>query len=87
MLSIKYTKPFLKQYSKLSQTLKRKVKDCVDKFEKNPKDPSLKTHKLSGNLSKFYAFSVDFRTRIVFEMNKKNGEIYLLKVGGHDVYK
>lgn len=87
MLNIKYTKLFLRQYSKLPLSIKKKTKESIKKFQKNPKDPSLKTHKLSGSLSKFYSFSVDYKIRIVFEMNKKTGEIYLLKVGGHEVYK
>lgn len=87
MIKIKYTKLFIKQYSKLNKALQKKVKSAILKFETNPKDPSLKAHKLSGRLSKFYSLSVDHNYRIVFEMNKKTGGVYLLKVGGHEIYK
>lgn len=87
MFKVVYTKSFLKQYDKLSPTLKRKVKASVSKFESNPKDESLKAHKLTGRLSDFYSFSVDYKNRVVFEMDKKNKQIIFLKIGGHEIYK
>jgi len=87
MLKIKYTKPFLKQFKKLSPILKIKTQTAIKKFQKNPKDSSLKTHKLHGELANFYSFSVDFNYRIVFEINKKEGNFVFLKIGNHEVYK
>lgn len=87
MLKIKYTKPFLKQFKKLTPTIQSKAKSSIKKFEKNPKDKSLRAHKLSGELKDFYSFSVDYKFRIVFEINKKTKEVNLLKIGNHGVYE
>lgn len=86
MFKIIYTKHFLKQYKKLTPTLKKKTKQSVTKFQKNPKDKSLKAHKLTGPLENFYSFLVDYKYRVVFEIDKKNKQITLLKVGGHEIY-
>lgn len=87
MHKIEYAKPFLKQYKKLTPSIQRKVKIAIKKFEIEPKDQSLKAHKLSGKLSRFYSFSVDNNYRIVFEIDKQSGKIFFLKVGGHEVYR
>jgi addiction module RelE/StbE family toxin len=87
MLKVKYTKPFLKQFKKLSPAIQKKAKLAIKKFEKNPKDKSLKAHKLSGELKDFYSFSVDYKYRIVFEIRKETKEINLLKIGDHKVYE
>ena len=87
MLKIKYTKPLLKQFKKLSPNLKSKTQKAIKKFQKKPKDVSLKTHKLNGELANFYSFSVDFNYRIIFEINKKEGIFNFLKIGNHEVYK
>jgi len=87
MLKVKYTKPFLKQFKKLSPTIQKKAKSAIKKFGSSPKDKSLKAHKLSGELKNFYSFSVDYKYRIVFEINKKTKVINLLKIGNHEVYE
>ncbi|NCS98962.1 type II toxin-antitoxin system mRNA interferase toxin, RelE/StbE family [Candidatus Parcubacteria bacterium] len=86
-MKIFYTKHFIKQYKKLTPSLKKKTKLSINKFQKNPKNKTLKAHKLSGQLSGFYSFSVDYRYRVVFEIDKKNNQIILLKVGGHQIYQ
>jgi addiction module RelE/StbE family toxin len=87
MLEIEYTKSFLKQYSKLNPLVRRKTKTAINKFQKNPKDSSLKSHKLNGILADKYAFSVDHQYRIVFQMNKEKGSFEFLKIGTHQIYK
>ena len=86
MPKVNYTKAFFRQYKKLPLSLKNKTKIAIKKFESNPKDEGLKAHKLNGKLSHFYSFSVDFKTRIVFEINSE-GQFLFLKIGGHGVYK
>jgi addiction module RelE/StbE family toxin len=50
--------------------------------------PSLKTHKLMGDLSNVWSCSIDYSYRILFEFVKKpdnNSEaIVLLNIGTHD---
>lgn len=85
MLKIVYTKPFLKQFSKLQKQIQEKAKKAILIFQKNPKDHTLKAHKLEGKLKDFYSFSVDYKIRIVFELLDDNA--VFLKIGNHDIYK
>jgi len=87
MLKINYTKAFLKQFKKLTPSIQKKAKLAIKKFKDNPKDNSLKSHKLGGKLDGFYSFSVDYDYRIVFEINKKKGVVILLKIGNHKIYQ
>lgn len=86
MLKVEYSRFFLRQYKKLTIAEKKKVKNAIKTFEKNPRGESLKTHKLSGPLKDFYSFSADYNLRIVFEITKQKTAL-LLKVGGHEIYR
>ncbi|MEK9209320.1 MAG: type II toxin-antitoxin system mRNA interferase toxin, RelE/StbE family [Patescibacteria group bacterium] len=56
-------------------------------FRENLFDPRLKTHKLSGKLKDFWAFSVDYKYRIIFEISKDKKTIYFHSVSDYDIYK
>lgn len=62
-------------------------------FRKNPNHPSLKTHKLEGEIKGFHSFSIDYHYRIVFhfEERKENGIINSIAVfdtvGTHEIYR
>jgi len=87
MLNIIFSRSFLRQAKKLTHSQRKKLTIAIQKFEKNPKDASLRAHKLTGKLDDLCSFSVGYHLRVVFEINKKRREIYLLKVGGHEIYK
>lgn len=65
-------------------------KKLLNKFEKifhnDCFDPRLKTHKLSGRFNGLWACSVSYKTRIIFELDN-NGNVTLLNIGSHDIYK
>jgi len=83
-MEVFYNTKFLREYKKLPN----KLKDAAEKQEKifkdNPFDPRLKTHKLHGWLSEFFAFSIDSKYRIIFKINKNAA--YFYSVGDHDIY-
>ena len=85
-MKIFYTKKFEREYKKLSKEIKLKVEARESIFRRNPYDPTLKTHKLSGELKDFWSFSVDFKYRIVFEFIE-DGNIFFHSVGDHDIYR
>ena len=87
MHRIIYSKNFIKQYNKLPITIIKKTDKVIFKFKKNPKNPSLKSHKLTGVLSDRYAFSIEHQYRIVFSMNKEEGYFEFLKIGTHKIYQ
>jgi len=66
--------------------IKRKAEKQEKIFRKNPFDPRLKTHKLSGALKDFWSFLVDQKYRIIFEFaNEKT--IWFHSVGDHSIYQ
>ncbi|MBU2564549.1 type II toxin-antitoxin system RelE/ParE family toxin [Patescibacteria group bacterium] len=85
-MKIYYSVKFERKYKKLPKKIKEKIKEKEHIFRKNPFDKSLKTHKLSGKLSGLWAFSIDQKYRIIFELKNKN-TIWLHSVGDHSVYK
>jgi len=85
-MKIYYSSKFAREYKKLSLTIKKKAEKQEKIFRQNPFDSKLKTHKLSGSLKDFWAFSIDTKHRIVFEfVDEKN--IWFHSVGDHSVYK
>ncbi len=87
MVKILYTKAFLSQFKKLPENIKEKARIAIKKFKANPRHPSLATHKLGGALQGLMSFSVDYQTRIVFELPKEKETAILLKIGDHEVYR
>jgi mRNA interferase YafQ len=68
--------------------LKSKIEEKLRLLTTDPYYPSLRTHKLKGNLSEAWACSVEDDCRIVFtfEQNKETQEeeIFLIDIGTHD---
>lgn len=51
-------------------------------LKNDPATPSLKTHKLKGNLAGLYACSLTQNLRIIFELTSDT--IHLIDIGSHD---
>ncbi|PIV46067.1 type II toxin-antitoxin system mRNA interferase toxin, RelE/StbE family [bacterium (Candidatus Moisslbacteria) CG12_big_fil_rev_8_21_14_0_65_36_11] len=85
-MRIYYSSKFEREYKKLPLKIKRKAEKQEKIFRKNPFDPRLKTHKLSGALKDFWSFLVDQKYRIIFEFaNEKT--IWFHSVGDHSIYQ
>lgn len=86
MPNIFYSSFFIRQLKNLTP----EEKSLLSKFEKllrqDPFYPKLKTHKLSGKLKDYWAGSLNFKIRIMFEI-KKDGGVVLIDIGSHDIYK
>jgi addiction module RelE/StbE family toxin len=83
--NIYYSSHFKKSLRKYASYKGRIIKK-IKKFLKNPFDSSLKTHKLSGSLSSYWSFSIDYNLRIIFEfINDKS--VGLIDIGTHEIYK
>ena len=54
-------------------------------FRNNPFDFRLRTHKLSGPLDGFMAFSVLYKYRIIFVFVEKD-IVEFYSIGNHDIY-
>lgn len=85
-MKIYYSRKFAKLYKKLPKDIKIATEKKEEIFRRNPFDPQLKTHKLKGELIKYYSFSVSYHYRIVFHF-EDDETIILDSVGTHAVYK
>ncbi len=86
MTEILYSEKFISQLEKLSPNIQNPVFKKIGVFKGDSKHPSLNTHKLNGKLKGYFAFSIDFQIRIIFEYGE-DGDIHFLKIGSHDIYK
>lgn len=84
-MKIYYSGKFAKEYKRLPKKVKTSAEEREKLFRKNPFDPRLKTHRLSGKLKEYYSFSIDYHYRVIFEFAGKD-TIWFHSVGTHDIY-
>ncbi|OHA63685.1 MAG: hypothetical protein A2842_01290 [Candidatus Wildermuthbacteria bacterium RIFCSPHIGHO2_01_FULL_48_25] len=85
-MKILYSPQFARDYRKLPYEIKEKAKEREKIFIENPFDQRLKTHRLHGRFREFWAFSVDYRFRIIFRFLGEK-EVRFYAVDDHSVYK
>jgi addiction module RelE/StbE family toxin len=68
--------------------LRPQIENTLQQLVQDPLHPSLRTHKLKGDLSGRWSCSIDYSNRIVFKFIKNSSsneeEIFLLALGSHD---
>lgn len=85
-MQILYKPSFLHTLAKLPVPLQEEAKEKIELFQKDPRHPYLKTHKLKGELRGRFSFSVNYEYRVVFRYESKTA-VVLLAIGDHDVYQ
>lgn len=83
--SVFYSSPFKKSAKKYISH-RTKIEKTIELFMSNPFDPSLKTHKLTGKLSHYWSFSIDYQIRILFEFIDEE-TVGFIAMGTHEIYK
>ena len=83
---VHYTSRFIKDLKKLSKEKQKLATKRELYFRKDPFDPKLKTHKLSGRLKEYWAFYLTYSDRVLFRFIKKDEAIFY-KIGSHDIYR
>lgn len=90
LYEIKLSQSFKKRMAKFKKhqvKVSEKLPGLLKLLQVDPRHPKLKTHKLKGELSEKYAFSLDWQTRVVFELTDES-TILLVDIGTHDqVYR
>jgi addiction module RelE/StbE family toxin len=86
-MEIYFTPRFRREFKKLPALLQDEVNEKIALFQNEPDHPHLRAHKLHGRLKDFYAFSVNYRYRIIFEYGKTRQSIHLLMIGDHALYE
>ena len=81
-----YRKKVVKFLKKHSNLLK-KYEKTIFLLSNNPYHPSLRLHKLQGNLREYYSVSIDMEYRIILDFIVIDNEIFLIDIGSHsEVY-
>ncbi|MBI2595343.1 type II toxin-antitoxin system YoeB family toxin [Candidatus Daviesbacteria bacterium] len=83
---IEYSSNFVKQFKKLTPKIQKQAIKAEKLFKKDPFSPTSKTHKLTGQLEGLWAFSINYKDRIIFEFMGQ-GKVLFHKIGSHDIYK
>ena len=83
---IKYSSTFFKNLRKFPRSQLKLLTKQEQIFKQNIFDPRLKTHKLKGELTDFYSFSISYHYRIVFHFENKD-TIVFDNVGTHKIYR
>ena len=86
MIEIFYTNTFVKRVHKLDKNLIKEILEKIEMFKNPSNHKKLDVHKLHGKLSDKYAFSVNYKVRIVFQYSEKSQAV-MLAIDDHDVYK
>ena len=77
-----------KKIIKKNPQLQKKVLGILDLLESDPFIPSLRSHKLTGDLDGYWSCSVNYDCRIIFTFShdKETEEtlIILVDIGSHD---
>lgn len=82
-----FTSPsFERSFKKLEIKIQKTAMHKIAVFENNFLHPSLRVHKLRGEFSEFWAFSVTKSYRILFKFLEDNKVVYC-DIGDHDIYK
>ncbi|MBI5122808.1 type II toxin-antitoxin system mRNA interferase toxin, RelE/StbE family [Candidatus Roizmanbacteria bacterium] len=76
----------LKQIKIKQPILFKKIQKQLQIFQADTKHPSLRTHKLKGNLLNTWSISIAGNVRFIYTI--KNNEAIFFKLGSHDkVYR
>jgi mRNA-degrading endonuclease YafQ of YafQ-DinJ toxin-antitoxin module len=78
-------------YKKRAKKFLKKHPDMFDRYAKamtilevNPFHPSLRLHKLKGNLNEYFSVSINMEYRVVIDFLVVDNEIIPIDIGSHD---
>ena len=86
MIKVYWDQGFKKTYRKRVKNeplLKKKFWTVLEIFSKDPFEPRLRTHKLSGKLEGLWALTVTFDCRLIFRFVEED-EVLLIDICGHN---
>lgn len=85
-MKVRFHSKFLKNYKRRiskNKKLVNQVRDRINRFKDNPKDPILKTHNLTGAKKGLSAFSVTGDIRILYQEIAEE-EVIFIDIGTHN---
>ncbi len=84
-MRVVFTPSFLREMKKAQSTLQEEAIEKIEMLKDAKNRRVLKVHKLKGPFRGCYGFSVNFKTRIIFEYIGKD-EVVLHTIGNHSIY-
>jgi addiction module RelE/StbE family toxin len=87
MIVIAYKPSFVRIYKKCHTHEQEEIKEKIELLRDVQNHEKLKVHKLTGQLSGFYSFSVTHDKRIIFQHGASKQEIILIEYGDHSMYR
>lgn len=82
-MQVHYTSRFKKRFNKLPHKIQQVFEKKLQIFIIDIYEKTLRTHKLKGNLSSFFAFSLTSNYRVIFQMLSKTLIIFI-DIGTHN---
>ena len=85
-VQVAFSSAFEKAFKKLvkkDRALAETFWSKVDRFLADPFDPTLRTHKLTGQLRDLWSFSVTYEIRVIFYFADGENAVFT-DLGGHD---
>ena len=76
----KRVKKFLKKHPDMFERYAK----AITILEVNPFHPSLRLHKLKGNLNEYFSVSINMEYRVVIDFLIVDNEIIPIDIGNHD---
>jgi addiction module RelE/StbE family toxin len=73
----------IKKIKQKQPLLFKKIQKQLKTFKENINHPSLRTHKLKGNVANAWSISVEGNACLIYTI--KNKEAIFFKIGNHDV--
>ena len=83
---VHFSPHFFKSFQRLPRSIQVQAKKKDEWFRQNPFDQRLRIHKLKGELSGAWAYSINRRYRVLFRFLNGDEVIYY-DVGTHDIYR
>ncbi|MFB2922477.1 MULTISPECIES: type II toxin-antitoxin system YafQ family toxin [Aerosakkonema] len=91
MKNLVWSSAFIRAFKRLvrqNPQLRSAIEQTLQQLAEDPFNPSLRSHKLKGDLSDRWSCSIDYSNRILFKFvtnpDSNEEEILLLTLGSHD---
>ena len=81
-MEVSVSSRFLRRAKKLKEPRAPMLRAALRRFATDPQDPILRTHKLKGELTDYWAFSVGDDLRVIFRW--EGDKVFLANLGSHD---
>lgn len=84
-MEIQYSRLFIKKFQKLPKKVQLSLVEKEEILRENSKNSSLKLHALTGKLTGYFAFSINYQYRVLLAIDEDG--FTFIDVGTHGIYK